>query len=50
MKKELGDVLWYVSALARDLDITLEDVANANLKKLEDRKNRNKIKGSGDDR
>ena len=36
MKKELGDVLWYVSALARDLDITLEDVANANLKKLEE--------------
>ena len=44
MKKELGDVLWYVSALARDLDITIEDVANANLKKLEERKNKDKDK------
>ena len=30
-KKELGDVLWYISTLARDMDITLEDVARTNL-------------------
>jgi NTP pyrophosphatase (non-canonical NTP hydrolase) len=30
-KKELGDVLWYISTLARDMDISLEDVALTNL-------------------
>jgi len=47
---ELGDVLWYVAALARDIDYSLNDVAIQNLWKLEDRKARNKIGGSGDDR
>jgi len=31
-KKELGDVLWYISTLAGDMNITLEDVARENLK------------------
>lgn len=48
--KELGDVLWYISALARELDCPLEEVANLNLNKLYDRKNRNVVKGSGDNR
>lgn len=30
-KKELGDVLWYISTLARDMGITLNDVAETNL-------------------
>lgn len=47
---ELGDVLWYVAALARDIDYSLNDVAIQNLWKLEDRKARNKIGGSGDNR
>ena len=50
MKKELGDVLWYISALARDLDIDLDTIAQLNLQKLKDRQERNKIQGSGDDR
>lgn len=50
MKKELGDVLWYVNAAARDCGWTLEDLANANLEKLYSRKKRGKISGSGDDR
>ena len=50
LKKELGDVLWYLSAIASDLDISLEDVARTNLKKLESRLIRNKIKGTGDNR
>lgn len=34
LKKELGDVLWYLSDLARLFDIKLSDVAEANIEKL----------------
>ena len=47
---ELGDVLWYISALADDLGVTLEEVAQANVDKLQSRMERNKIKGDGDNR
>ncbi len=48
--KELGDILWYVSAAANELDMTLGDVARENLLKLHDRQNRGVLQGSGDDR
>ena len=48
--KELGDVLWYVARMAGKLDITLEDVAKTNIKKIKDRVKRGKQKGSGDNR
>ena len=48
--KELGDVLWYLSELAGDLDITLQEVADTNKQKLEDRLQRNKLHGEGDNR
>ncbi len=48
--KELGDVLWYVSAAATELGVTLEEVANENLLKLYDRKQRGVLQGSGDNR
>ena len=50
IKAELGDVLWYISNLASDLDISLEHIADENIAKLYDRKNRDKIQGSGDNR
>lgn len=48
--KELGDVLWYVGAICNEIDIALFDVALANLQKLKDRTDRDKLQGSGDER
>lgn len=50
LKGELGDVLWYLSVLSHDLDISLEDVARDNLDKLQSRKERGLLKGDGDKR
>jgi len=50
IKKEMGDILWYLSQLATDLDIDLEDLAQTNLKKIKNRQIRGKIHGSGDNR
>ena len=50
IEKELGDVLWYIAAVARDAGLNLEDVALANLAKLRDRAARGVLGGSGDDR
>lgn len=47
---ELGDILWYAANIATDNNWRLSEILNANLQKLEDRKLRNKILGSGDDR
>lgn len=47
---ELGDVLWYVSQLASELGLELDDVAQANLAKLEGRARRQTLGGSGDHR
>lgn len=37
VEKEIGDLLWYVSALCSSLGFSLEDVAKGNIKKLEAR-------------
>ncbi len=50
LKKELGDVLWYLAQTASALDLRLSDIAGANLTKLFDRQNRGVLRGSGDDR
>jgi len=50
LKKELGDVIWYISALSNDLGFSLEDVANKNIDKLKSRKDRGVIHGEGDNR
>lgn len=48
--KELGDVLWYVSTIAKYTGFNLEDLAKDNIAKLNSRKARGKISGSGDNR
>lgn len=50
ISKELGDVLWYLTSIARYLDVPLSEVASQNIAKLEDRYQRNKIHGAGDNR
>lgn len=50
IKKELGDVLWYVSQLATELDLQLDDIAENNIEKLYSRLERGKINGDGDNR
>lgn len=50
MVKELGDVLWYVSQVARELGVTLDDVAQRNVDKLASRMERGVVQGSGDNR
>lgn len=47
---ELGDVLWYLSQLALELNVTLSYIAAKNIEKLQDRINRDVISGDGDDR
>jgi NTP pyrophosphatase (non-canonical NTP hydrolase) len=50
LKKELGDVLWYVAALCSELHLPMDEVAEHNVAKLRDRRARDAIKGDGDNR
>lgn len=50
LAKELGGVLWYLAACAREIGYDLEVIANINLGQLQDRAERGVIKGDGDDR
>lgn len=50
LKAELGDVLWYLAQICTELDLSLEEVAQANLQKLFSRLERGQIRGDGDSR
>ncbi|PIS40128.1 MAG: hypothetical protein COT32_01400 [Candidatus Nealsonbacteria bacterium CG08_land_8_20_14_0_20_36_22] len=50
IKKELGDVLWYLAQVATELNLSLDDIAKSNIKKLSSRLIRGKISGNGDER
>lgn len=50
LKKELGDVFWYLARICRHLDLKPSEVLQANIDKLESRKQRGRIHGSGSDR
>jgi len=48
--KELGDLLWYVARCSSELSLDFDSVAEANINKLADRRERGVLQGSGDDR
>ena len=48
--KELGDVVYYATALANIYGRGLQEVLELNIQKLDDRQKRNKLRGSGDNR
>ena len=50
LKKELGDVLWYIAQLGTELEIDFETIAQNNLDKLASRKERGVLFGAGDNR
>jgi len=50
LKQELGDVLWYMAQICTELNLSLQEVAEANLTKLFSRLERGQIKGDGDNR
>ena len=47
---ELGDVLWYIAALAKEIDADLSTIATLNLRKLRERKKKGTLRGEGDNR
>lgn len=47
---EVGDVLWFVAGIASTMGVSLEEIANANLAKLQSRQQRGVIDGNGDNR
>lgn len=48
--KELGDVLWYVAMVAKEIGWKLDGIAYANLSKLAERQSNDTLKGDGDNR
>ena len=50
MIDEGGDILWYLTRLCETLGISLEEMARRNIIKLDGRRERGTLQGSGDDR
>jgi NTP pyrophosphatase (non-canonical NTP hydrolase) len=48
IKKELGDVMWQIAAVAEDHGFPLSEVCQHNLDKLWGRKDKGTLQGSGD--
>lgn len=48
--KEIGDVLWYIAALCRDLNVDMAQLAHDNLAKLRKRQEAGTLQGDGDNR
>lgn len=50
LKKEIGDVLWYIAQLSTELKLELSEVAETNLEKLNSRLERGTLHSTGDNR
>lgn len=50
LAKEIGDVMWYLARLADEVGYPLSNIAEGNLAKLMQRKERGVLGGSGDNR
>jgi len=50
IRKELGDVLWYIANLSEEINYDLNTIANLNIEKLRDRQDRGVLHGKGDNR
>lgn len=50
VKKEIGDVFWYLTRLADELGWQVEEILTENRSKLEDRQKRGVLSGNGDNR
>jgi NTP pyrophosphatase (non-canonical NTP hydrolase) len=50
LKLELGDVLYYLSRIASQFGMTFQEVMEANVEKINSRKQRGTMRGSGDNR
>ncbi len=50
LAKELGDVVWYIAVMADSLGLSFDEIMRRNVKKLQDHKKRDVIKGAGDNR
>lgn len=50
LAKEIGDTLWYLATFAERLELPLDEIAQQNITKLADRKQRNVVRGTGDNR
>ena len=50
IESEIGDICWYLAEFCTVLGLDLDKIASANLEKLQSRRERGVIKGSGDDR
>ncbi len=50
IEAEMGDVLWYLAALAHDCGLSLQVIAEKNIEKLKARQSAGTLHGEGDDR
>ena len=50
LRKEIGDVAWYLARLSDELGFRLSDILSENVDKLQTRKSKGTLGGSGDER
>jgi NTP pyrophosphatase (non-canonical NTP hydrolase) len=50
VKKEMGDILWYLWAMCEEMGTTLDEIARINVEKVSDRAKRGVVCSTGDNR